>query len=119
MAHTASSSGTKITGTIGLSGLEYFGPQDYRQLLRRSKWLMVTATLVVALMIAIGAYLFPNLYLATTVIVVDPEKVPEGLVKSTATIDANERLAMLQEQILSTTRLGQVIDELGLYKHLK
>jgi polysaccharide chain length determinant protein (PEP-CTERM system associated) len=119
MAHTASSSGTKITGTIGLSGLEYFGPQDYRQLLRRSKWLMVTATLVVALMIAIGAYLFPNLYLATTVIVVDPEKVPEGLVKSTATIDATQRLAMLQEQILSTTRLGQVIDELGLYKHLK
>src|SRR5215469_6964082 len=108
-----------MTLTIGLSGMEYFGINDYRQLLRRSRWLIVTATLLVALLVAVGAYLFPNLYVATTVIVVDPEKVPEGLVKSTATIDATQRLAMLQEQILSTTRLGQVIDELGLYKNLK
>jgi len=119
MTLTTNISTTKMTGTIGLSGMEYFGINDYRQLLRRSRWLIVTATLLVALLVAVGAYLFPNLYVATTVIVVDPEKVPEGLVKSTATIDATQRLAMLQEQILSTTRLGQVIDELGLYKNLK
>ncbi len=39
--------------------------------------------------------------------------------KSTATIDANQRLAILQERILSDTRLGQVADELGLYRNMK
>jgi polysaccharide chain length determinant protein (PEP-CTERM system associated) len=118
MALTSNKEGTPNTA-IGLSGLEYYGIRDYKRLLARNKWLVLTTASLVALVIATGAYFFPNLYLATTVIVVDPEKVPEGLVKSTATIDANERLAMLQEQILSTTRLGQVIDELDLYKGLR
>jgi uncharacterized protein involved in exopolysaccharide biosynthesis len=50
---------------------------------------------------------------------VDPGKVPESYVKSTATIDANQRLSILQEQILSDTRLGQIADEMGLYRNLK
>lgn len=119
MALTTSSSYARSSGAAGLNGLEYYTLRDYKRLLWNSKWSIVTTMLIVALLVAAGAYLFPNLYLASTVIVVDPEKVPEGLVKSTATIDATQRLAMLQEQILSTTRLGQVIDELGLYKSLK
>ena len=50
---------------------------------------------------------------------VDPGKVPDSYVKSTATIDASQRLSLLQEQVLSTTRLSQVVDELHLYQGLK
>ena len=119
MALMANSGAPKASSAIGLSGLEYYSIQDYKQLLWKSKSMIVTTMLAVALLVAVAAYMFPNVYLATTVIVVDPEKVPEGLVKSTATIDATQRLAMLQEQILSTSKLGQVIDELGLYKGLR
>jgi succinoglycan biosynthesis transport protein ExoP len=109
----------KTGGDAGLAGLEYYGFQDYRNLFVRRKWMIITIALTVGLLVSIAAYMFPNLYLASAVIVVDPGKVPESYVKSTATIDANQRLAMLQEQILSTTKLGQVIDELGLYRSLK
>jgi succinoglycan biosynthesis transport protein ExoP len=108
----------KALGDAGLAGLEYYGFQDYRNLLSRRKWMIATTVLTIALLVSVAAYMYPNLYLASAVIVVDPGKVPESYVKSTATIDANQRLAMLQEQILSTTKLGQVTDELGLYRNL-
>ena len=109
----------KRTGGAGLSGLEFYGLHDYKMLLFRRKWMLLTIALVIAVFISLGTYRFPNLYKASTTIVVDPGKVPDSYVKSTATLDANQRLVMLQEQILSTTRLGQVIDELGLYSGLR
>src|SRR5207245_9722549 len=95
----------------GFSGLEYYSLRDVRKLLFRRKWMIATTTLTVALAVSTGAYFYPNLYKATTTIIVDPGKVPENYVKSTATIDANQRLAILQEQILSATGLSKVIDE--------
>lgn len=79
----------------------------------------MSITLSVAIIASAVAYFLPNLYKGTTTIIVDPGKVPESYVKSTATIDAKRRLAILRGQILSTTKLGQVIDELGLYKNLQ
>jgi succinoglycan biosynthesis transport protein ExoP len=102
-----------------LSGLEYFGLRDYRNLLGRRKVLIITTTLALGMAVSVVAYRIPNQYQATTSIMVDPGKVPESYVKSTATIDANQRLAILQERILSETRLGQVADELGLYRSMK
>lgn len=98
----------------GLSGLEYYGWRDYRKLFSRRKGLILTVTLSVAFLAAVGAYLFPNSYQASAVIMVDPGKVPESYVKSTATIDAKQRLAMLEAQILSGPRLNQIANEMGL-----
>lgn len=109
--------GSTITGR--LAGLEYFGLRDYADLLWRRRVMIATTTAAIALMVAIVAHKIPNEYRASTTIMVDPGKVPESYVKSTATIDANQRLAILQEQILSDTRLGQIADELGLYSNLK
>jgi polysaccharide biosynthesis transport protein len=101
------------------SGLEYYGIAEYRKLFSRRKWFMASIALLSGVIVALGAMRIPNQYQASTVILVDPEKVPESYVRSTATIDAAQRLAILEEQILSATRLGQVIDELGLYQSLK
>lgn len=109
----------KETAGIRASGLEFYSLRDYQKLIWSRKWLIVFVTLTVGCMVAFGAYRTPSLYEAKTTIMVDPGKVPDSYVKSTATIDANERLSLLQEQILSTTRLSQVIDELHLYEGLK
>jgi polysaccharide chain length determinant protein (PEP-CTERM system associated) len=50
-----------------------------------------------------------------TVILVDPQKVPETYVKSTVTGDIRNRLGTLSQQILSATRLQKIIDTLNLY----
>lgn len=110
---------TNDTGAMRLSGLEFYSVADYRTLLLRRKWVILTITLTVACLVAAVVFRIPGQYLAKTTIMVDPGKVPDSYVKSTATIDANQRLSLLQAQILSTTRLSQVIDELHLYEPLK
>ena len=81
--------------------------------------MIATIALTVACLAALMAFRMPGLYQAKATIMVDPGKVPDSYVKPTATIDAHQRLTLLQEEILSTARLGQVIDELHLYENLK
>ena len=103
----------------GLAGLEHFTLRDYIRLLLRRRWLILVTTLTVALGTALMAFFLPNVYRATTVILVDPRKVPDSYVVSTVTSGVADRLATLRQQILSASRLGQIIEEMGLYAELK
>ncbi|HZU42495.1 MAG TPA: Wzz/FepE/Etk N-terminal domain-containing protein [Terriglobales bacterium] len=111
---------TKPVGTadLGLGGFEYYGLQDYKRMLWRRRWTIVTTTLIAALITAIVAYFIPNVYKASTIILVEPRKVPDSLVASTAT-SAADRLSSLRQQVLSNTKLSQIIDEMGLYPEMK
>lgn len=102
-----------------LSGLEHFSLSDYKRLLMRQKWIIIVVTLAVAAGTAVAMHFVPNIYRATTVILVDPRKVPDNYVTSTTTTTVVDRMATLREQILSATRLGSVIDELDLYREMK
>jgi polysaccharide biosynthesis transport protein len=104
---------------FALGGIEYYGPKEYSQMLLRRKWPILAVAFTLALATAVGVHFWPDSYKADSVIVVDPGKVPETYVRSTATIAAAERVALLQAQILSDGRLSQVIDEMGLYPELK
>jgi polysaccharide chain length determinant protein (PEP-CTERM system associated) len=107
------------TFKASFAGLEYFSLSDYRDLLWRRKAMIAGITIALTFVAYVVAHKIPNEYRAHTTIMVDPGKVPESYVKSTATIDANQRLSILQQQILSDTRLGQIADEMGLYRNLK
>jgi len=71
------------------------------------------------LVVSVATYIYsarlPNVYFSSTLILVDPQKVPESYVKSTVTGDLRNRLGTLQQQILSATRLQKIIDTLNLY----
>jgi polysaccharide biosynthesis transport protein len=66
-------------------------------------------------------YIFtlPDHYKATTTILVDPQKVPEKYVSATIVVDASQRLNTISDQVLGSTRLQQIIDEMGLYPELR
>src|SRR5215469_4337000 len=63
--------------------------------------------------------LLPNHYKATTTILVDPQKVPEKYVSPTVVVDPSQRLNTISDQVLGSTRLQQIIDEMGLYPELR
>src|SRR5579864_2121018 len=109
---------TAGSGELGLGGFEYYSLQDYKRMFWRRRWWIVSTALIVALLTAIVAYFVPNQYKASTIILVEPRKVPDTLVSSTAT-SASERLSSLRQQVLSNTRLSQIIDEMGLYPEMK
>jgi polysaccharide chain length determinant protein (PEP-CTERM system associated) len=90
--------------------------QDYLAIARRRWWMIV----VPAVVFAIGAYtislFLASRYTSETVVLVEEPTVPETLVKPVIGGDVNERLATMQEQILSRTRLQQIIEKFSLYK---
>jgi polysaccharide biosynthesis transport protein len=63
----------------------------------------------------VSASRLPNVYTSETLILVDPQKVPETYVRPTVTGDIRNRLGTLSQQILSTTRLQTIIDKFSLF----
>jgi polysaccharide chain length determinant protein (PEP-CTERM system associated) len=90
--------------------------QDYVAILRRRWWLLIGLT---ALGLTVGysvCRVIPNQYTSQTLVLVEPPTVPDSYVRPVITEDLNQRLASMQEQILSRTRLQQIVQQFGLYK---
>ena len=89
--------------------------EHYLRLVNYRKWWVLTVFSLVSAATALVSYRLPNVYSSETVILVDPQKVPESYVKSTVTGDVRNRLGTLSQQILSATRLQTIIERLNLY----
>lgn len=92
-----------------------FNVHDYIEIFLRRIWYVVIPIAVVLSAVALYASYAPKVYRATTTILVIPQKVPEAFVRSTVTERVEERLQSLVQDILSRTRLEQVISEFKLF----
>jgi len=89
------------------------------QVASRRKWWVILPT-VAGVLISIGVYwVLPKVYRATTLILVQPQRVPETYVHPTITESITERLHTMSQEILSRTRLEKVIQEFNLYPELR
>jgi polysaccharide biosynthesis transport protein len=93
--------------------------EHYARLILYRKWLVLSVFGLVAGATAFYSQSLPNIYSSETLIMVDPQKVPDSYVKSTVTGDIRNRLGTLSQQILSATRLQKIIDSLNLYPQEK
>ncbi len=91
-------------------------PIHYARLVIHRKWLVVAITLLVSSVTIVIANHRPDIYNAETLILVNPQKVPETYVKSTVTGDIRNRLSTLSQQVLSATRLQKIIASFDLYR---
>lgn len=89
-----------------------------RALWRRRLWFAVPAVLGLAAGI-VAMDLAPPVYRASTLVLVEPQKVPHDYVKSTVTTGLDDRLDTIQQQILNRTNLERIIEEIGLYPELR
>ena len=86
----------------------------YLDVLRRRKWVVVGA-LVFALTAAwVTCLVMPKVYKSTTVIVIEQQKIPENYVKGIVSGQPQDRLATIQQFILSRTLLKRVIEQFHL-----
>ncbi len=89
--------------------------RDYLDILRRRKlWILLTALGVFVMGIVVAIRL-PSLYHSETVIVVDPQQVPESIVPSTVSSSVLDRLSTIRQLVLSPTRLAELIQVLNLF----
>ena len=90
--------------------------EDYLAIARRRWWMIVVPAVVFAICAYTISLFLASRYTSETVVLVEEPAVPESLVRPVISGDANQRLATMQEQILSRTRLQQIIEKFGLYR---
>ena len=92
-----------------------WSPEHLLHILLHRKLIVLGIWVAISAATALVVHFLPDLYSSETVILVDPQKVPETYVKSTVSGDVRNRLGTLSQQILSATRLQRIIDSFGLY----
>ena len=79
-------------------------------------WWVLPLTLIAGVSLALGSTFFlPKRFTSQTLVLVDQQTVSPDLVKPVVTEATNQRLASMQEQILSRSHLQPIIEKFGLY----
>ena len=83
--------------------------------LYRRKTLIGCVFFVVSALAVYLSMILPDVYRSSTLILVTPQRVPSSFVTSTVTIDLTQRMQSIAQEILSRTRLEEIIREFNLY----
>ncbi len=97
-----------------LPGKKYT-PDDILRILRKRWWMTILPTVIGLAGAALYAYSLPNQFRSETLIMVTPQQIPETYIRSFGGQRMEDRLASLQQQILSRTRLERVVTDFNLY----
>jgi polysaccharide biosynthesis transport protein len=86
------------------------------RMLWKRKWLAITFWLTMSLLSIVIVRLLPSVYAAEAVVLVDSQKIPENFVSSTVSGDITARLALISQNIMTSSRLLDVINTFNLYQ---
>jgi polysaccharide chain length determinant protein (PEP-CTERM system associated) len=89
---------------------------DYLAMLRRRAKVILIPALLAPLAGLLISYAFTPKYTSQSLVLVEGQKVPESIVQSVVTQDLTGRIATLQQQVLSQSRLQPMVERLGLAK---
>lgn len=102
-----------------LENTRQLGLDDYVAMLGRRKWWIIVPALLGPILAYVICLKIPAKYTSQTLVLVEQQKVPETFVKPVVTGILDERLATMQEQILSRSRLQPIIERFGLFGERK
>ncbi|HLH03524.1 MAG TPA: Wzz/FepE/Etk N-terminal domain-containing protein [Bryobacteraceae bacterium] len=86
------------------------------RMLWNRRWLIACLWLFFSVIAVVVARLLPAVYKAEAVVLVDSQKIPEAYVSPTVQGDAADRLALISQSVMTSSRLLAVIDHFGLYR---
>ena len=90
-------------------------PSDYIQIIRRRKWSLIIPFLVVLIIAVIVALTLPPVYRSTSTILIEEQEIPAEFVITTVTSYAEQRIQSINQRIMSTTKLLEIIKRFNLY----
>src|SRR5262245_9516276 len=89
---------------------------DHWMLIVRRKWLVISTIFVSVIVAAALSVVLPKSYRSSTLILIENQKIPDDYVKGIGGASIEERLTMIQQQVMSRTLLRQIIEEFQLYQ---
>jgi len=93
--------------------------EDYWVIARRRRWWIILPVFVCWTVVWVAGWLWPSTYESEAVILVEQQKVPEQYVVPNVSVDLQDRLQSMSQQILSRTRLQATVDQFHLYARRK
>ncbi len=88
--------------------------EDYITILKRRGWMLVVPALILPLIAVAITYRLTPKYTSQTLVLIEPQTVPDTYVKPILAQDIDSRLASMKEQILSRSRLEPIIERFNL-----
>jgi polysaccharide chain length determinant protein (PEP-CTERM system associated) len=92
-----------------------YTPETVWRIVRRRKWIVLVPFILIASGTAVVAHYLPNRYRSDTLVLAVPQQVPKDYVQPTVTARIEDRLSAINTQILSRTRLEEMVREFDLY----
>ena len=93
--------------------------RDYWAIFLKRKRYFIIPFLTVLIIASAIAYLLPSIYESSSTILIQDQQIPPDFVRSTVTGFADQRIQSLTQQILSRTKLGEIIQQFNLYKEMQ
>ena len=90
----------------------------YIEMLLKRRWFIIIPfciSMVIGITLSIK---LPRKYTASTLILVEPQRVPTKFVQAIVDSDIEERVVTLQEQVLSQTNLEEIINKFLTYSFI-
>jgi polysaccharide chain length determinant protein (PEP-CTERM system associated) len=95
------------------------GITDMLAIVTRRKWYVIAPFLAVFLIATTTAFLIPPKYRSTSTILIEDQEIPKEYVSANVTSYADQRLQSINQKIIGTTRLLEIINRFNLYADIK
>jgi polysaccharide biosynthesis transport protein len=92
---------------------------DLVDVMKRRRWSLALTGLLIFLAAAILAIALPSYYRSNSTILIEEQEIPREFVLATVTSYAEQRLQTINQRIMSTTRLLEIINRFSLYRDLR
>jgi len=99
--------------------MEVKSVQDLVEIVKRRRWNIIVPAAVIFTVAVLVAFSLPPKYRSTSTILIEDQEVPRDFVNSTVTGYAESRLQTINQRIMGTTRLLEIITRFNLYPELK
>jgi polysaccharide chain length determinant protein (PEP-CTERM system associated) len=94
-------------------------PAEYLRILWRRRYFVTVPLIIISATLGYAIYRLPNVYESSTLIIVDPAKVPTNIAQPVVQVDITSRLGTIRQQVTSRTGLQEIIDKFDLYQELR
>ena len=91
-------------------------PSEYLKILKRRKWLVILPVIAITTAVAWVVVRLPNIYESTTLIVVRPSNLPQGMVPQLSEDSITRQLAAINQVVTSRSSLEPLVERYELYK---
>ena len=92
---------------------------DFVEILKRRKLSMAVPAVLVIIVASIVAFVWPPVYRSTSTILIEDQEIPREFVMASVTGYAEQRLQTINQRIMSTSKLLEIMNRFNLYLEMR